>query len=199
MISELRIIQAKDSDISEIKFLMEKVFGKKDQLEKIFEKWISNPNYSVFVATVQDQVVGVSTWLLKTDLDYARYEVFGDQAIQFLKNKKTAWTVNLAIDSNYRKVGIGKALSLAHLDWLQNSNCDAVLGSSWVNGTENNSQHIFVKAGFKILGESTEFLKNQMKAGDECSVCMTSDCKCKSILFGIEVKELVNQMKKLIK
>lgn len=190
----INIKAAELSDLVQIKDLMESVFGPFGKLEELFTKWITQPQYSVFVAQTDNKIIGVSTWSLKTDNDYTKYESFGPQSIDFMKNKKSAWVVNLAIYPEYRKNGIGTKLALAQFDWLEETNCEIVIGSSWVNGSEDNSQHLYLKAGFKILGESSEFLRTQLQNGAMCSICKTTECNCNSILFGIEAEKLIQFM-----
>lgn len=179
------------SDIDQIKPLMESVFGPFSKLEELFTKWIVQDQYNVVVAKLNEKVIGVSTWCLKLDDDFSNYESFGEQALEFMKNQKLAWTVNLAVYPEYRRNKIGHQLSLAQLRWLEEQDCTAVVGSSWVNGTNDNSQHLYLKAGFSQIGESKEFLRLQMQNGATCSVCKTSDCSCSSILFGIKTSDLL--------
>lgn len=182
------------NDIPQIKVLMEDSFGSFGRLEEMFTKWITQDQYSVKVALLNEKIVGVCTWYLKTDPDISKYEVFGDKAISFMKDQSTAWVLNLAINPEYRKMGLGKKLSFSQAAWLKEKNCNIVVGSSWVSGSNDNSQHLYLKGGFVKLGESREFLRAQMQNGAVCSVCKTSDCNCNSILFGINASDLIKFM-----
>lgn len=193
-LNNLKTRKAEISDIQQIKLLMESVFGPFCKLEELFTKWITQDQFSVFIAKHDEKLIGVCSWYLKTDNDYLKYTSFGTEAIDFMRNKKSVWVLNLAILPEYRKKGIGGALSFAQIDWLKSIDSEIVLGSSWVSGSEDNSQHLYLKAGFKKLGDSAEFLRIQMQNGAECSVCKTSECKCKSILFGIRSKDLIDFM-----
>lgn len=179
------------SDIDQIKSLMDSVFGPFPKLEELFTKWITQDRYNVVVAKINEKVIGVSTWCLKPDNDFSNYESFGAQALEFMKSHKLAWAVNLAVYPKYRRNKIGQQLSLAQLRWLNEQDCTAVVGSSWINGTNDHSQHLFLKAGFNKLGESKEFLRLQMQNGAICSVCKTSECNCSSILFGVKTSDLL--------
>ena len=150
---------AKLSDIDQIKSLMEGVFGPFPKLEGLFTKWVTQDQYNVVVAKINEKVIGVSTWCLKLENDFSKYESFGAQALEFLKAHKLAWAVNLAVYPEYRRNKVGQQLSFAQLQWLKKQNCSAVVGSSWVNGTEDHSQHLYLKAGFNKLGDSKEFLR----------------------------------------
>lgn len=194
-LDSLEIRKALVSDIQKIKILMESIFGPFGKLEELFTKWITQDQFSVYVATSGLQLIGVCTWYLKTDSDYSKYDLFGFEAINFMKDKKSVWVLNLAILPEYRRNGVGEALSVAQIDWLKSVDSDVVIGSSWVSGSEDNSQHLYLKAGFKKLGESNEFLRTQMQNGAECSICKTSDCKCRSILFGTKSQSLIDFMK----
>lgn len=191
----VHIRPAQISDIAQVRHLMDSVFGYYAQLEEKLTKYITQDDYSVFVALIDKKIIGVTTWCLKTDNDYSKYECFGLAAMSFMKNKSSAQTVNLAIDREHRNKGVGKKLSLAQLDWLKKINCEIVIGSSWINGSDDNSQHLYLNAGFKTLGESKNFLRAQLQNESSCSVCKTSECSCNSILFGIEACKLLQAMK----
>lgn len=188
----VKIEKAKSTDIQQIKLLMESVFGPFPKLEEIFEKWITNNQYSVQIARVEEKIIGVSTWCYKLDNDFSKYESFGKNALDFLSDQKVAWIVNLAVYPEYRRNKIGQRLSIAQFDWLKKQECSVVVGSSWVNGSNDHSQHLYLKAGFVKLGESNTFLRGQMQHGAICSVCKTSDCSCNSILFGMKTADLLN-------
>lgn len=160
-------------DIPQIKKIMEQTFGPFPQLENLFTKWILNREYSVYVAELKQEIIGVSTCALKLDNDLSKYESFGPNAIDLLNNKKLASVVNLAILPEHRNQKIGTRLALTHTDWLKNNNCDLVFGTSWVNGTAQNSSHLYLKAGFQKIAESDIFLRGQMQDGAICSVCKT--------------------------
>lgn len=179
------------SDIEQIKPLMERVFGPYAELEEVLTKWIRQDHFSVMVAKAGAKVVGISTWCLMLDKDFSDYESFGPDAVDFLKSHKLACAMNLAVDPEYRRNSIGQRLSLAHLNWLESKDCTAVMGSSWVNGTNDNSQHLYLKAGFRKLGESQEFLRLNMQNGPVCSLCKAPECSCRSLLFGVLTSDLM--------
>ncbi len=174
------------ADIPPIKGLMEDTFGRFDRIAELFQKWITQANYSVWVAIEEKKIVGVSSWHLKVDDDLSKYETFGESAIRFMKGKKSAWAINLAVVPEMRRRGLGTRLALSAREWLNKQDCEIVVGSSWVNGHEGNSSVLFRKAGFQVLGKSSDFLRQQMQHGAECAACMSSDCHCESILFGTE-------------
>lgn len=188
---------ARIEDIPQIAILMNSIFGYFDNVEKIFEKWITNPLFSTKVVLFEDKIIGVTTWHVYDKLDFSKYQAFGNQVIDFLNGKKVAGLLNLAILPEHRQMGIAKKLSLKQMDWLVRQNCDVIFGTSWVYGTENNSQHLFQKAGFKNLGESTTFLREQLQGKSICSVCQTSDCVCNMIFFGAKVDELIKNSEAL--
>lgn len=60
--------------------------------------------------------------------------------------------------------------------------------SSWVTGSEDNRAHMFLKVGFRKLGESQEFLRAQLRGtGAVCSACKKTGYDCRSVLFGAYV------------
>lgn len=178
------------TDIPQIKLLMEQTFGPFPDLELLFTKWILNSAYSVSVAELNEVIIGVSTCAVKQDSDFSTYLCFGKSAIQKLQNKKVASVVNLAINPEYRGQRIGTRLAMTHLDWLEKQKCDVIFGTSWVNGTKQNSSHLFENAGFQKISESAEFLRGQMQIGAICSVCNLNQCGCNSILYIADVSTL---------
>lgn len=179
------------SDIDQIHTLMESIFGFYPNLDEVFAQWISNDHYNVVLAQFHEKIIGVSTWCLKQDIDFLPYESFGKQAIDFLTSHKLAWVLNLAVYPEYRRNKIGEQLSLVQIKWMKERDCTAVAGTSWVNGTADNSQHLYFKAGFQQLGVSKDFLRLQMQNGALCSVCKTSGCSCLSILYAIQTEDLL--------
>jgi ribosomal protein S18 acetylase RimI-like enzyme len=178
-------------DIQQIKLLMEKTFGPFSETEKLFSNWIADKNSSVCCAFDGKKLIGVCTWKIKENTDYSKYSCFGSKAIEFMKSRRSVWVLNLAVDTQYRKSGVGTSLSLAQINWLKNTDAEIVLGSSWVSGSDDNSAHLYSKAGFEKLGESDEFLRSQMQNGAECAVCKSPDCACKSLFFGITTLNLL--------
>ena len=192
---EITIQKANLENLDSIKSLMIATFGPFDKIDELFQKWITDDQFSVQVALVDDQLVGVCTWGIKSGNEMPKYEVFGKAATDCIRDKKVAFILNLAVKSEFRRNGLGKKLSLAHYGWLKKQNCDVIVGSSWVHGTEDNSQHLFLKNGFKILGESKDYYRIQMQHGGTCSICKTPNCNCNSILFGIDFNTLDSMMR----
>jgi ribosomal protein S18 acetylase RimI-like enzyme len=190
------IIQKADvSDIAQIQCIMESTFGAFPRIEELFTKWITQEHYSVQVARQEQIVVGVSTWGVIRGNDFSKYECFGDKALSFIKNQNAALIINLAILPEYRRNKIGQRLALASLNWSKEQNCSVIFGSSWVSGSDDNSQHLYHKAGFEKLGESKDFMKQQqLQNGATCAVCKTSNCNCMHILYGAKVSA-ANPMK----
>ena len=173
---------------------MNNIFGSFPGVEDLFKKWITDSHFSIHVAIDGEKLIGISSWHIKQDNNFDKFISFGENAIQHMKGKKTAWILNLAIDSEYRKLGLGSKLASSHLEWLKKSNCDLVMGTSWVSGSDDNSRHLYEKAGFQRIAESSVFLRGQMQNGAICSACKSTECNCKSILFSLDLKsnELFN-------
>lgn len=195
-IKNVTIRKASLDDVSFIKIIMDDTFGAYAQNEELFKKWISQEEFSVYVAVDGNRIIGVSTWNVRSNLDLSKYAMFGADAVNFMKDSKLVSFLNLVVLPEYRQKGLGKKLSLAHFEWLKSQKCDAVFGTSWVNGSDENSSHLYIKAGFKELGKSKEFLRSQLQgSGNMCSVCKTQDCECTSLFFGISVNDLINNEK----
>lgn len=181
-------------DIPQINKIMEKTFCQFPQLENLFAKWILNPDCSVYVAELKQELIGVSTCALKLDNDLSKYKSFGPKAIDLLNEKKLASVVNLVILPDYRNQKIGTKLALSHIDWLEKNSCDLVFGTSWVNGTAKDSSHIYLNAGFQKIAESKTFLLGQMQDGAICSICKTNECRCNSMLVVADLKKLIENL-----
>jgi GNAT superfamily N-acetyltransferase len=137
------------------------------------------------VAQGADRLLGVTCVTINKSADLKKYECFGQRAIEFMTGQALGWFQLLAVDPEYRKSGIGKALALEQVQWLKQSGCNCLMGTSWQNGSQDNSRHLFEKAGFEKLGESREFLRKQsQETGYLCYVC-GGPCQCNSILYGL--------------
>jgi hypothetical protein len=115
--------------------------------------------------------------------------LFGDRALDFLESQTLGWFLTLAILPEYRQKKLGWNLASEQKNWLKSQGCTALVGSSWVSGSKDNSTYMFERAGFEKLGESQEFLRNQFRvAGAECG-CGQKNCECKSVLYGMRIRE----------
>ena len=116
------------SDINEIKSLLESVFGPYPKLEELITKWITQDEYNVVVAKINTKVIGVSTWCLKLNSDFSKYESFGKRAIEFMNSHKFAHAMNLAVEPKYSKNKIGQKLSLEQFSWVEKQDGNGVVG-----------------------------------------------------------------------
>lgn len=178
-------------DIPQMIKIMESTFGQYSKHEEMCRMWISSDLHSIYIARKENQIIGLCTWAIKSNTDFSSYECFGSEAIAFMQNKKIVTILNLVVFPQYRRGKIGHRLAISHLPWLQKQNCEIVVGSSWVNGTSDHSQHLYIKAGFKKLGESNQFFRLQTQNQVVCTTCKTTDCKCNYFLFGIEVSDFL--------
>lgn len=185
------ITEALPTDIPDIEAFMATIFGPRGGLPELLEKWIAGDAYSLLIARDREKLVGICTWHFKNENDLTKYECFGEKAIAFLKDRPTVWTVNLAVAPEHRRSGLGMRLSRAQLPWLRQTESEIVVGSSWVNGTNDSSRQMYEKAGFKLLGESRDFLRTQQANGAICAACNSSSCNCNSLFYGIETKTLL--------
>lgn len=188
---KISILSATLEDIPQIQNLMDSIFGTYPTLSELLHKWIQEPDTNVVVAKYNNHVIATSTWVIKPELDLNRYEVFGPQALAFLKQQRSGLVLNLAVSPEFRRMNIGKQISVAQLAWLKQQNCDIIIGVNWDNGRDDNSRYLYQKAGFQKLGEDRSYLKKQLlQTGASCSVCQSKDCNCNSILYGIKLSEL---------
>ena len=186
---KVQFFEANQSDLNEICNLVQATFGPHPKAEDIFGKWIREPQYHVTVAKYQGSMIGMAASSINPSPDLPKYECFGNMAVDFLKDQKLGWFLTLAVSPKFRKKSIGWNLAREQAEWLKGQGCSALIGSSWVSGSEDNSDHMFIKAGFKKLGESDDFLRNQLRGtGSVCSACGKTECECKSVLYGSLIK-----------
>jgi predicted N-acetyltransferase YhbS len=180
---------ATSNDIREICDLMNSTFGPHPKQKEYFEKCIAGSEYVVHVARSSGELIAVATSYVRISSDFNQYEVFSSSAVEFMRNNKLGWFLNMAVVPALRKQKIGNKLAQAQAKWLIENGCTALMGTSWVSGSEDNSAHMFERAGFKVLGKSNEFLRNQLRGtGSLCSACGLSDCECVSILYGLSIE-----------
>lgn len=167
---------------------MNSTFGVHPNQREIFEKWIHDPKYIVHVGRANERLIAVAASNINNSQDFSQYEVFGSSAVKYLKKNKLGSFLNLAVHPEFRKKKIGLQMANAQVEWLLTNGCTALVGTSWVSGSNDNSEHLFEKAGFEKLGESALFLRRQLKeSAITCSSCKKADCDCMSILYAIEV------------
>lgn len=177
------------ADLPEIDSFLQDIFGPRSDLPSLLQKWIDQPEYSLLRVRTPAGIVGLSTWSAKSG-DLEKYACFGADALNFMREKKRAWTVNLAVAPAHRQRGLGYRLSRAQLPWLRGVGSEIVLGTSWVNGTADSSRHLFERAGFRLLGESRAFLRAQQPEDARCSACGKEACDCNSLLYGATTEPL---------
>lgn len=176
------------AELSEVSFVSEfvnSIFGPNPKSIEIFSKWINESNYHVTTAKLDSKIIGVSSSYFNEHPTLEKYIHFGERAVEFLRDQKVGWFLTLAVSPEFRKHRIGWNLAKKHFNWLKNQSCARIVGSSWITGSSDNSEHIFIKAGFEKLGESHEFLRSQLvQTGSTCSACGKIECECLSILYG---------------
>ncbi len=167
---------------------MNSTFGVHPNQSEIFEKWVQDPQFVVHVGRANERLIAVAASNISRSQDFSQYEVFGLSAVTHLKKNSLGWFLNLAVHPDFRKQKIGFQMAKAQAECLIANGCTALVGTSWVSGSKDNSKHLFEKAGFKKLSESTSFLRLQLKdSGITCAACKKADCDCTSILYAIEV------------
>jgi len=185
--------KAQIEDVPEIVNLMNQIFGLNPKAEEQFKKWISNENFCVQIAKTKtihnspSRVVGIASCYVNPSLDPQKYASYGPAVVEFLKDQMVGFFLTLATEPQYRTKGIGLELAKMQRDWLLTKNCTVLVGTSWENGTQNNSSHLFKKGGFQNLGESREFMTQQsLQNGYECSIC-GHPCQCKAVFYGLKI------------
>jgi len=176
---------AQMTDLDQLCELVQNSFGPNPKTNEIWGKWIKDPSRHVTIARINERLLGVCASYINEKPDLSKYELFGESALNFLRNQKLGWFLTLAVAPEHRRSRIGWRLAKEHYVWLKAQGCTALVGSSWVTGSQDNSGHMFIKSGFQKLGESQEFLRNQLKGtGSKCSACLKTECVCTSVLFG---------------
>lgn len=185
---QVTLSEALSSELKELCDLVQQTFGVNPKAEETFARWIAEPQYHVSLARLGPRLIGVSAGYFIASPDLTKYELFGPKALDFLRDQKLGWFLTLAVLPDFRRQNIGWMLANEQSLWVKAQGCTAMVGSSWVTGSDDNSGHMFLKAGFHKLGESHEFLRSQLRqTGAVCSGCHQSECTCKSVLFGLKL------------
>jgi ribosomal protein S18 acetylase RimI-like enzyme len=182
---------AQESDVDLICELAGATFGSFASVRDVFLKWILEERFYVIVAKTQS---GALSGLAAVHIPEApmteKFSTFGPKVLEFLKGRKTAHVLNLAVHPKFRRQGLGRELSRHMVLWLRDKLCEAVVGNSWDNGRADNSRCLFEMFGFEKCGENADFLNLQSRENQQtCSVC-GGECQCNAIFFGLSLKNL---------
>ncbi|MCH7321339.1 GNAT family N-acetyltransferase [Solibacillus sp. MA9] len=140
----MKIRQFKNEDILELTQLMTQLGypTTSSTLQNRFEKLINSPNYHIFIAELEGEVVGfagfMKQWAFEFDEPYVR-------------------VLALVVDEKHRRKNIGQCLMQEVDNWAGNNDCVAVTLNSG-NREERKAAHQFYER-LGYAAKSTGFLK----------------------------------------
>jgi len=116
-----------------------------DYIDRVFDRWINDPSGRLLVAETKGRVVGIT----------------------FVKLTKSGevWLQGGRVDKNYRRGGVGMAMSEEGLR-IAKREMKARVARVITDKTNLPPQRLLMKLGFKMIGEFTEFQKNAERITD---------------------------------
>ena len=146
------------------------------------EKRTADPKSLVLVALDDSQVVGLGVAQVIDQFDF--YLPFNQNIVSELTGKKVGSFSTLCIQECLQGRGIGQLLSHKRMQWLQEQNCDVVVGVSWVSGLAHTSNRVFEKMGFSPVKEVPEFFKEMsLETPFIYPGCGEPPCTCSAIMY----------------
>lgn len=109
-----------------------------DQANKIFNKFSSYPNYSLYVAKIEEKVVGTYELLIMDNLAH--------------EGKPSGVVEDVVVDQKYRSQGIGKKMMEYALEVCRQNNCYKMSLSSNIH--RDRAHKFYERLGFKKHGYS---------------------------------------------
>jgi len=181
------IFQPTPADIPEMGRFANSVFGVHGEIEKRLQSYFDRPQFRISAARADDGIValGVASYGVEAALE--KYDCFGPAVTDFLRGRLGGSVHMLGVAPDWRGRGLGKKMGRALLRQLREAGAEIFFGTSWDNGTVQNSAVLFESAGFKRIAESATFLNQQSRLhGFTCRVC-GGECHCRSFFYGLIV------------
>lgn len=151
------------------------------------EKLVDTQNARVFAAFDDQRLIGIGVAQIINEYSY--YLPFQANIIQELQNKKVGSFSTMAVKETHQGKGIGKLISNARMNWLQEMNCDVVVGVSWVSGLAHTSDRVFENTGFKKVSYVSDFYKqSSIEKPFYCPGCKVQPCACGAVFYKLELK-----------
>jgi ribosomal protein S18 acetylase RimI-like enzyme len=144
MSSQLEIRKATHTDIPSVLYLYvtngldDKEILSVEEATNIFNKFHQYPNYFLYVATIDNKVVGTFELLIMDNLAH--------------KGSPSGIVEDVAVEVNYRSLGIGKKMMEFAMDVCRQHGCYKLTLSS--NIKREAAQRFYGKLGFKRHGFS---------------------------------------------
>ena len=113
------------------------------------------------------------------------YSPFGTEALELLSSHKIGVLRNSAVEESCRGQGLGKALLLERLQWLESVDCNYAIGLTWLHGKTGQSDRLYRAAGFDQIGSIVpSFFKSlSERTGMRCPYC-GFPCVCSAAMFA---------------
>jgi ribosomal protein S18 acetylase RimI-like enzyme len=129
---------AKLDDRKRVLAFTSSTFSWGDYIERVFDRWLNDKSGRLLVAESEDKVVGLS--FVK------------------LTKKGEAWLQGGRVDQNYRRAGIGEAMTKECLR-IAKEEMNATIARVITDKTNLPPQKLLTKLGFRVVSEFSEFEK----------------------------------------
>jgi GNAT superfamily N-acetyltransferase len=131
----------------------------------------------------QGEVVAASVTRLLDPEDVDHDARFSAPAIELFATHRVGWLEALAVDPGHRRIGLGRSLVAARLDWIAGRGYDAAAGVAWISGSAANSETLYRSLGFSFGEPVADFyLEESVRDGWICPTCR-GPCHCPAAFF----------------
>jgi GNAT superfamily N-acetyltransferase len=136
----------------------------------------------LMVRAPEREMVGTSVARVMTPADSGYYRAFGVEALELFAGTVGSFEA-VAVAPGHRRLGIGRRLMAASLDWMRERGCTVAVSVSWQSGREGGSAGMFGRAGMEE-GPTVErfYYEESLRDGWACPVC-GMPCRCAATLF----------------
>ena len=146
------------------------------------EKRIEEPESQVLGAFDREKLIGIAIAQMINEFSF--YLPFDPEIEKKLSGKKVGSFSTLCFLDEYRGLGLGQKMSHHRLAWLNQKDCDVIVGVSWVSGLAHTSDRVFVKMGFeKVKRVENFFYQSSIEKPFVCPGCGEPPCTCPAEFF----------------
>lgn len=182
-----RIVELRAGDTAEARAaaLLNRELGEGMYTPDRLTRDAADPTAAVWIAEAGARpVIGAAVARLLIPEDVSYYERFGPEAVDLFRNTVGSYEA-VAVESGFRRHGVGRRLTEAALEWMRRHGCATAVTLAWLSGREDSSPGLFRALGFQE-GETVErfYYEESLRDGWVCPVC-GNPCRCSATLFTL--------------
>jgi GNAT superfamily N-acetyltransferase len=180
---EAEIYNADLHDVPKIAQISDLLFGRGFITSTDVEKFIDDVDKNIWVARVQDEIVGFATSVIISDEGNETLQHYLNGSGNILYNTAPFLSESVAVEPSHSGAGLGLELFRQVAQWGLNKKCKYLLGLGWLRNGVSVAEKMFNKIGGQRLTVIPDFwLEDSLKHGYVCVEC-GNPCKCSAILL----------------